>query len=122
MRIVVYILIFSLVMPITLKFGLMMNYQVQYDYYVNVLCENKDNDSLECNGKCALMKELKSVDSHSPEEPTVPAATHFEVFIEDINSQNIEKLTFYNPKVNDYYCNHYTLSWFNKIDQPPKYL
>jgi len=37
-----------------------LNYFVNYDYFVNVLCENKDNpEKPNCNGKCHLNKQLK---------------------------------------------------------------
>lgn len=33
-------------------------YLVNYEYIVNVLCENKDRPEMECNGKCYLSDEL----------------------------------------------------------------
>lgn len=35
-----------------------VEYVVNYDYIVKVLCENKDRPELQCNGKCHLTKEL----------------------------------------------------------------
>jgi len=35
-----------------------VEYVLDYDYVVNVLCENKAKPELACNGKCHLMKEL----------------------------------------------------------------
>lgn len=35
-----------------------LEYVVNYDYVVNVLCENKDKPKMKCNGKCHLSKEL----------------------------------------------------------------
>ena len=34
------------------------DYIVNYDYIVNVLCENKDKPQLNCDGKCYLAKQL----------------------------------------------------------------
>jgi len=51
----------------------MVNYWIQYDYYKNVLCENKDKPELKCNGTCHLAKELKPVENPA-EAPTVPAS------------------------------------------------
>jgi hypothetical protein len=34
------------------------DYIVNYDYIVNVLCENKDTPQLNCDGKCYLAKQL----------------------------------------------------------------
>ena len=35
-----------------------VEYVVNYDYIVKVLCENKDEPEMHCNGKCHLTKEL----------------------------------------------------------------
>ncbi|MFP7656924.1 MULTISPECIES: hypothetical protein [Chryseobacterium] len=35
-----------------------MEYAVNYDYIVEVLCVNKNKPELNCNGKCYLSKEL----------------------------------------------------------------
>lgn len=35
-----------------------VDYVVNYEYIVNVLCENKDKPEMECNGKCHLSQEL----------------------------------------------------------------
>ena len=44
-----------------------VNYVVNYDYIATVLCENKDDLTLQCNGKCHLMKELaKASDVEKP--------------------------------------------------------
>ena len=36
-----------------------VNYVFNYDFYKNVLCENKAKPELKCNGKCHLAKEIK---------------------------------------------------------------
>lgn len=36
-----------------------VEYAVNYDYISKVLCVNKDKPTLQCNGKCHLVKELK---------------------------------------------------------------
>lgn len=44
-----------------------VEYALNYDYVVNVLCENKAKPELGCNGKCHLMKELaKASDTEKP--------------------------------------------------------
>ncbi len=35
-----------------------VEYVVNYDYIVNVLCVNKDNQALKCDGKCYLAKQI----------------------------------------------------------------
>lgn len=35
-----------------------VDYQVNYEFYSQVLCENKNKPELQCNGKCHMMKEM----------------------------------------------------------------
>lgn len=47
-----------------------INYFVNYDYFVNVLCENKDNpEKPACNGKCHLKKQLDQQKNPTEESP-----------------------------------------------------
>ena len=64
-------LLILLIAPMLSKLFLVTNYLYQYDYYVNVLCENKEKPELKCNGTCHLAKELKVVDEKEscPELP-----------------------------------------------------
>lgn len=44
-----------------------MEYAINYDYIVKVLCENKEKPEVACNGKCHLKKELANAsDSETP--------------------------------------------------------
>jgi len=54
-----------------LKVGMLTNYIIQYKFYVEVLCVNKNKPELKCNGKCLLAKELKTVDEE-PVKPELP--------------------------------------------------
>lgn len=61
------LLILLLAVPLLFKSWTVVNYWTHYDYYVNVLCENKDNPMEGCNGQCALKKELKKAESQKDE-------------------------------------------------------
>lgn len=50
----------------------MTHYLLKYNYYKNVLCENKDKPELKCNGTCHLAKELKATKAPA-EAPVVPS-------------------------------------------------
>lgn len=50
-----------------------LDYELRYDYYSQVMCENRDKPQLACEGKCVLMQKL-SLSEQAPEpveEPTV---------------------------------------------------
>ena len=68
------------VTPLLLRFCIMTNYLVQYNYYAEVLCENRDKPEMECNGKCALMEELDKADAGNSEQaPSFPNLKTLEV-------------------------------------------
>ena len=43
-----------------MKSGYSLNYMINFSYYKEVLCANKNNPNMDCNGKCALKKQLKA--------------------------------------------------------------
>jgi hypothetical protein len=46
-----------------------VNYFANLDYYSEVLCENKDVEDSCCHGKCAMEKELVSLDETDESQP-----------------------------------------------------
>lgn len=62
---------------LSINFGLfqsltvVLNYLVNYEYYSEVLCVNKDVEDSCCHGKCAMEKELvsKEQDENIPQLP-----------------------------------------------------
>lgn len=71
-RIASILLVVIITLPSALKFTSVVNYLQEYDYYVNVLCENRDKPEMQCNGSCHLAKELK-VAQNQTDPPEVPA-------------------------------------------------
>lgn len=66
--------------PLAYKTFMLIHYSIHYTYYAEVLCENKDNPMLECNGKCAISKELKKAEEgkrHAEEQ--IPELNKLEV-------------------------------------------
>ncbi len=61
-------MVFILILAIFLKPVFpVIEYIVNYDYISTVLCENKAQPIMQCNGKCHLMKELaKAADAEKP--------------------------------------------------------
>ena len=47
----------------------LVEYLMNYDYIVNVLCENKDKPALKCNGKCYLAKMLATAQKKEQKNP-----------------------------------------------------
>mgnify|MGYP001627757595 CR=1 FL=1 len=63
------ILILSAIILLTKPLWPVVDYIVNYDYIVNVLCENKEQPEMECNGKCYLSKELAKESTTGDENP-----------------------------------------------------
>lgn len=76
-RLLTVLLILTLTVPFAFRFGVVMNYAVQFDYYKDVLCENKAKPELKCNGTCQLVKELKTDTDNSSSE--IPEAFRMEI-------------------------------------------
>lgn len=45
-----------------MRLGIVGHYLINKTYYATVLCENKDNEAMNCEGSCRLNEELKEVD------------------------------------------------------------
>lgn len=70
-----------------------IDYVVNYDYIVNVLCENKDRPELQCNGKCHLSKELAKEAGAEDQNPFNSKTSKTEI-PQFIISENITEYTF----------------------------
>jgi hypothetical protein len=63
-----------------------INYKINYEYISKVLCINKSNPDLKCNGKCHLQKELKK---SAEEESQKKALTEKSVEVESLPAEGI---------------------------------
>ena len=71
MRVFVTMLMVGVLMGQTaFNLAQVLHYALEYDHYVNVLCENRDRPELQCNGACHLKKEL--AEAPDPEAPAMP--------------------------------------------------
>lgn len=53
-----YVILFVAMLMLVKPLWPIAEYVMNYDYIVNVLCENKDKPQLKCDGKCYLSKQL----------------------------------------------------------------
>jgi len=61
-----------LLMPQLINMVIIIDFNINQDYIAKVLCINKDQPEMKCNGKCHLTKELKKA-----EEPKENPKTEF---------------------------------------------
>ncbi len=83
--------VFSLIM-LTKPLWPVVDYAVNYNYIVNVLCENKDKPEMHCNGKCHLTKELAKEASAENKNPFTGKVSKTEI-PQFIISENVKEFT-----------------------------
>ena len=105
----------------------LVEYLMNYDYIVNVLCENKDKPALKCNGKCylakMLAKEQKKEQKNPFESPLVRADERPIIAIDMVRFEFPvqEETTASNPACWAISPLFSTLFVFEQV-QPPEYL
>ncbi|WP_073152929.1 hypothetical protein [Mesonia phycicola] len=99
-----------------------LEYCFNYNYIVETLCVNKDKPSLNCNGKCYLIKQLKSNKSDSKKTNTTQ-----QIQLENYPIGFIEITAIKNPiisitKTRSFYnyLNNYSFLKKNIPFHPPK--
>ncbi len=78
-KLISYILLSSLIVPFGIKFSILLDYALDYNYYSKVLCKNQDIPEMHCNGKCALMQKLKEKGLNTEQQPEIPAPLNIEL-------------------------------------------
>ncbi|MFK7969799.1 MAG: hypothetical protein AB8F95_05500 [Bacteroidia bacterium] len=101
----------------------LIDYGIRYDYYANVLCENKDRPELKCNGTCKLAQLMKAseeaqhAEGHGPEGLEAPCMVL--LFLPENNTQvqapePLAKCVFHLPRQADVRD-----QWRGSIPVPP---
>ena len=77
-KLISLVLLFSLSGQYFVKTGFVSWFEINQAAIINAFCINKEKPELECDGKCYLKKELKSVekDQESAGKSTVNAEQH----------------------------------------------
>jgi len=97
-RYIAYFLLGCLVIPFGIKVITYVDYAVRYDYYVDVLCENKANKARQCNGTCQLSD--LTVTNNNTEKPIVPNLSKSEISFFTIQNHLIVTLDLENILLN----------------------
>jgi hypothetical protein len=72
-----------------------VGYFINQQYYAEVLCENKDKEDSCCEGKCAMEKELVSL--NEKEEPQPTNSPNSNIKITKVEEAIVTTLKFYPP-------------------------
>jgi hypothetical protein len=96
---IAYMLIAALVVPASLKVGVLFHYVLDYNNYVSVLCENRDKPEMKCNGQCHLAKQLKAVGEPSDAKGATPIPSQLQTELIFLPSTDLFTLsTFPEPR------------------------
>lgn len=100
----------------------LVEYAVNYDYISEVLCINKDNTELHCNGKCYLRKQLSKVNDtgSSPLNKTKNSGQKLlDIYIlPDIAGINTTENTFFSH-FNFLLTSDYSFLYLKSVFRPP---
>ena len=96
-------------------------YYVNKTYYAEVLCENKENASLECEGSCQLnMKILELSQLDQATSNIIKIEFQNLLFVSAENSFDVSKAFSTQKQIkSDYYEKNYTFLSLPKKDKPP---
>lgn len=103
----------------------LVEYAVNYDYISEVLCINKSNPKLHCNGKCYLKKQLakaNDIDSSPLNKTKTSGQKLLDIYIlPDITEiRNTEKISLFDFKFT--YTTDYSFLFLKHIFKPPIFL
>ncbi|MFD0796391.1 hypothetical protein ACFQZJ_02885 [Maribacter chungangensis] len=89
-----------------------VDYIVNYDYIVNVLCENKDEPELNCDGKCYLTQMLAQETGQNDENP----------FSERQAKSEIQHVVFVEALLNHHFLSINSLQRQDNFNTAPKFV
>lgn len=104
----------------------LISYSINYDYITEVLCINKENPALECDGKCYLAQEIQKTRVQESEDSTVSLSiVDFDKFPIAYQDNLGYKSNSFNFSANTrIYSNtkKETSTYITSIFQPPEFL
>lgn len=100
------------------KLGLIAYYNINIEYIISELCENKDKPELKCNGKCYLKKKLGKADEAEKQSAGILKQSELPAFIS--NSYHPESIRYIEIIIlPGYQKDLYSLSLSKAIFHPP---
>ncbi|MDY8137443.1 hypothetical protein [Aquimarina sp. 2201CG5-10] len=125
MRILFSILLFTaFALRPAMEISTIMYYQLNIDYIVEKYCVNKERPSLNCNGKCYLMSQMKGqTQSSDDSDKTIVITEAFvPLFFQDQDITIENKNNFILNTQHNWRHKYFLISGFEKnIDHPPEY-
>lgn len=125
MRIIFSILILAtFALRPVIEMSNILYYQLNIDYIVEKYCVNKERPSLNCNGKCYLMSQMKAQTQSKDESTntTISTETFIPLFFEDLSIQLAQNNpVIIKPTQNWSHDTIHLQSYHSTIDHPPEF-
>lgn len=126
-RLISVFLLLTLCSQLLLKLGVVVSWKINQDYIIENLCINRNRPEMECNGKCCLQTQLKSVDESQTDKKGTSLPAKLKVFESDNYIENytfsffesIQKLSKENLSILN---NLYSFDYLNTCFHPPQTL
>jgi len=117
-RVISLLLIVALGFQCLSKLGLIAYYNINIEYIISELCENKDKPQLKCNGKCYLKKKLAKANEAEKQSAGILKQSELPAFIS--NSYHPESIRYIEIIILPGYLKDlYSLSFSRVIFHPP---
>lgn len=115
------LLILLIIFPNLSKVYILIDFTINHDFITKVLCINKDEPELKCNGKCYLSKQLKKADSQKQEKVPILQEEKIETLYCERGILNLQMPDSYdNEGLQGFYANFYSSQILGKIFKPPQ--
>ncbi len=97
-----------------------IEYEINKEYIVNNLCENRDKPMMNCQGKCYLKKQVKK--AQQQEKKHFPFITSENTLLFYFLPNNIEEINIFKNSLDiNSYLNLYSFIFIEELLKPPRF-
>ncbi len=116
---VVYLIVCSVLLNTFSSAMHFLSYEINFDFYKSVLCENQSKPELKCEGKCQLKKELQK-DHENTRNPENKLSSDLKInlFIEEVIQIRLHSESIFIPPYSGFLA-QLTTGYKSNIFHPP---
>lgn len=70
-RVFSLLMIIAILLPVSNEIGVFVDFKINQNFIAKVLCINRDNPKLMCNGKCFLAAKLKKIEEQEKKQTPI---------------------------------------------------
>ncbi len=124
-KVISVFLLLTLCSQLMVKVGVIVTWKFNQNYISQNLCINRDKPEMECNGKCHLQKQLKSVEDNQTKETSASLPLKLKNLKTDdfVNHSEMQVSfiqTVQNLILNSTFNTHYSFNYISSCFRPPQ--